>query len=136
MKPREIKFRAWDIVELKMHSHKDCFSMSADGKWWQYAEQGYMVNTDDSQEFILMQFTGLKDKNGTEIFEGDVIYCEEYYVKRMGVIVEDIERTGFKINWLTKTDFNEYLHVRIDKIKVIGNIYEHPELINQPNTNK
>jgi len=70
------------------------------------------------------QFTGLLDRNGKRIFEGDKIYIEEYNEKRTGIIVADLERTGFKIEWLTKTEFNEYIHVRIDNIEVIGTIHD------------
>ena len=75
------------------------------------------------------QFTGLTDKNGKRIFEGDKIYIEEYNEKRTGIIVADLERTGFKIEWLTKTEFNEYIHVRIDNIEVIGTIHDEPTFI-------
>ena len=51
---REIKFRAWDKDLLKMYS-----------KW--------TVIPDDDRSHILMQYTGLKDKNGVEIYEGDIL---------------------------------------------------------------
>jgi len=81
------------------------------------------------QDLIFEQYIGLRDKNGKEIYAGDIIYCNDLNEKVRGIIVEDVERTGFKIEWITKTDFNEYIHVRIDKIQIIGNIHENPELI-------
>lgn len=70
------------------------------------------------------QFTGLLDKQGKKVFEGDIIHVKEYYERRNGTVVADLERTGFKIEWHTKTDFNEYLHVRIDAIEVTGTIHD------------
>ena len=63
---RQIKFRAWDKSCDKMRGIsglQDCFSLRSDG-----------VCNDD---YILMQFTGLTDKNGVEVFEGDVIKCDD-----------------------------------------------------------
>lgn len=52
---REIKFRCFALN--KMYYSKDCFGICPNGSYWQYAEQGYFVNTD----FELMQFPGMKD---------------------------------------------------------------------------
>lgn len=114
---REIKFRAWNENEMIYPS------LDGHGK----LTSGWLLNNYS----IIMQYTGLKDKNGKDIYEGDIIYVEEYYEKRNGIIVPDLERTGFKIEWCAKTEFNEYIHVRIKEIEVIGNIYQNPELLNK-----
>lgn len=106
---REIQFRAWD-KSLSKYYYPSLWDRSMPSNWRDW--------------YILEQFTGLKDKNGVDIYEGDIINIYEYGEIRDGIIVEDVERTGFKIQWLTKTNFNEYLHVRIDKIKIIGNIHQ------------
>ena len=64
---REIKFRAW-LPEVKGWLAEG-FSIAMDGTEW-YDDNGYSYRIKD--DFILMQFTGLKDKNGKEIYEGDV----------------------------------------------------------------
>ena len=61
---REIKFRAWDNKQNKMRN--DGFSIYYDGSI-QFAD------SIESKDFILMQYTGLKDKNGKEIYEGDIL---------------------------------------------------------------
>ena len=79
------------------------------------------------QECDLMQYTGIKDKNGKEIYEGDIVRCNSgFYEGGVGVItyVSADNEPGFFIvfaNYETEVDFNN--------IEVIGNIYENPELI-------
>lgn len=112
---KEIKFRAWQSIENKMWQWKD---------FEQYAIFEIFKSI---EPFILMQFTGLKDKNGKEIYEGDIYevpinivkmyhkhYSEDKYIKEVY-----FDRGTFVIDYL---DW-------LDKIEVIGNIYENPELL-------
>jgi len=81
------------------------------------------------------QATGLKDKNGVDIYEGDIILWAAYGDKNIGCIVPDVERTGFKIKWgQLKIDWNEYLHVRISEIEIIGNTTDNPDLLTTQTT--
>ena len=80
----------------------------------------------------LMQFTGLKDKNGKEIFEGDIL---SYGNKKDGIIIQivwiDLSDNGFNI--LRQKDKNVMHDIRIyrfdEQAEVIGNIWENPELL-------
>ncbi len=110
---REIKFRAWDKSCNKMRGIsglQDCFSLRSDGVC--------------NEDYILMQYTGLKDKNGTEIYEGDIIkislYDDEWKTKvrdYCGTLIIDVEGCDWNTTALSFLD-DEAL------CEVIGNIYE------------
>ena len=110
---RTIKFRAWSDFGNKMHHIKDD----------QYLFD--FLREVDGME--LMQFTGLYDKNGIEIYEGDVVYCYDHptnmETKTGDVFMEDgcYRVRGSMIR------LGDYGTVWIE---VIGNIYETPELLN------
>lgn len=110
---REIKFRAWDKSCNKMRGIsglQDCFSLRSDGVC--------------NEDYILMQYIGLKDKNGKEIYEGDILKASNSIIKIV------FKGRGYEGIYLNKEEMNElpiqnnnYLHWQI-----IGNIYENPEL--------
>lgn len=137
---REIKFRAW--MENKMLSHEDLVDMDQEF----YAM--YTILTEPQEDITFMQYTGLKDKNGKEIYEGDIIYWEinngvgiESYtaiVKWSENLVEEGWSQTFK--WLVGYTGNYYRGsydelstpaAYNDELQVIGNIYENPEVLEE-----
>lgn len=83
------------------------------------------------EEIELMQSTGLRDKNGVEIFEGDVLTsnvqpCKMVNPIKDGYGVVRFENGMFKLGSISLVTF-------ISKMEVIGNIYENPELLDQSN---
>lgn len=94
---REYKFRAWDGKNLHYYSSDIIFEI---------------YNDEDIQ-----QFTGLKDRNGKEIYEGDFVESDVYRVN--GVV----EYSGISIR-----PFLYYMNPEED-FEVLGNIYENPELL-------
>lgn len=115
---REVKFRAWDNSKKKMSYN--LAQMGLDGFFSLNEEISILQRTHK-----LMQYIGLKDKNGKDIFEGDVIKC---YDKDSYIILT--------VTWHSKlTGFSPFICSRepdwddFDEFEVIGNIHEHPELI-------
>ena len=116
---REIKFRAWHVGNKQMiypyaRSFNDILS------------SGDLLNRFDSE--FLMQFTGLKDKNGKEIYGGDII---ETVTGGNMVINWNNLKASFVIDregWAFQHFFGEALEA--DECEVIGNIYENPKLLN------
>jgi uncharacterized phage protein (TIGR01671 family) len=111
---RDIKFRAWDTVNKKMLN--DPYRAIATER----------INDMFCDEWEWLQYTGLKDKNGEEIYEGDIV---EYKFIKYDVIFGDGK-------WLIR-DLKFPYGVRYlyscTEIKRIGNIYEPPELLENNN---
>lgn len=121
------KFRAWDEKNKEMF--KDTFAVTESGEVVT-VEQDFITNAPDYifvDHLTIMQSTGLTDKNGKEIFEGDVVkmaknvYSEPTYYEvvrhRGGAYRLESEQHGCEL-WLRHTD-----------CEIAGNIYENPELV-------
>ena len=115
---REIKFRAW--------SKKDETMLSAEQVWGVLSmalELGGMGVLREQVE--LMQYTGLKDKNGKEIYEGDVVVCHEYKW------VMEYDCPGETVEGVCYLGFGFPTRAYPEGAEVMGNIYENPELLNK-----
>ena len=77
-------------------------------------------------EIELMQSTGFKDKNGKEIFEGDILTSQNYPVKG---VVEFRTDLGLWVHYLKGYNYFEYLGNVVGSKEIIGNIYENKELL-------
>lgn len=88
-------------------------------------------NQPEPGRYELMQYTGLKDKNGKEIFESDIVEWEH---KDTGQLVRGIIKYGTELGFWGMTDvrFNDLTaigYLANQKVTVLGNIYENPELV-------
>jgi len=122
---REIKFRAWNKIKNKI-GIVCSMSLSNTGDFENCVEsvEAYTNDDDwspwedlDGDDCILMQFTGLLDKNGVEIYEGDIVnnYTGNH-------IIEDIQ----EIHLTNSETFNALVY---GENEIIGNIHENPELL-------
>lgn len=128
---RGIKFRAWDIVGLKMIN--DYITVRNDGH--------FISHNENETEHIPMQYTGLKDKNGKEIYEGDIFKGREQitlgHPLKEGLYVVVWEDFGFVAKeadgkscdcWLSFFETNIQSRP-LTECETIGNIFETPELL-------
>ena len=125
---REIKFRAWDKNEEmfdKMNYNPFCEGNRLFFKDGQLREVcGPRDETwDEPSDLILMQYTGFKDKNGKEIYEGDILEVEDHVNHVVGF------RRGMFMWKNIAPDIPIYEKLEDCHCNVIGNIYENPELL-------
>lgn len=124
---REIKFRAWEKLIKRWYSpiyrayegQLEELNIGMSGRLSLRTISGTSDESTFKDRFVLMQYTGLKDKNGKEIYEGDILafYTRDgsRITKRLAVKWE-VSKLGFNIT-----------HKPL--LEVIGNIYENPELL-------
>lgn len=125
---RDIKFRAWvkdrkaifEVILIDYVSKKVTYIVE---------RIGHLLNIrhDKFNDVELMQYIGLKDKNGKEIYEGDILF--ESFGERYYKVV--FENGSFRAEF--EGDFEEHSFDLIDVVaqgcKIVGNIYENPELL-------
>ena len=141
---RKIEFRAWDkenkeMVEVELLGKR--VLLVKDGEW------------ENIENYEIMQFTGLYDKNGTPIYEGDIVTGQSFessmlnhwksgilkhldyeveYVPEMYVIKyheASFKTFDLKGKWVAV--LNHHVSSMVEDLQVIGNIYENPELLKE-----
>lgn len=113
---RQIKFRAWDIESRHMVS------------WDMIVEE---IETDGfpmfdhifrQDHYVLMQFTGLLDKHGKEIYEGDILFWD-------GSVIGAVRFSHAEFVAGEGVDARALCAAPVDEVKIIGDIYQNPELL-------
>lgn len=135
---REIKFRAWDNKYKEMIPD---IHIAPEYDWLVLSDNDALAERDNrgrksSEEYILMQYTGLKDKNGQEIYEGDVITWEGVDGSQSAVVTwcEGLAKFCVEFDVEFDADGPAYGFSKQEsesRITVIGNIYKNPELLNE-----
>lgn len=121
---RELKFRAWDKKEKIL---RDVREINFEGIDFSVREVKYgntRIRYDQLDRIVLLQYTGLNDKNGIEIYEGDILFepHEEEYPQ---VIFDE------GVFYLRYSTFVHPLFEECDSLEIVGNIYENPELLEE-----
>ena len=125
------KFRAWDkelqtMLDVSLIDFKKRVLV---GEHWKFGETNFM----SFDEIELMQSTGLKDKSGKEIFDGDVLEIEdEGEVLGNAKLTWDNEQAVFMMEAISVDDiapFHEIISDETYSYRVVGNVYKNPELL-------
>jgi len=138
---RPIKFRAWDTHLKKMWSAeemgRDELSLIPDGRGFANVSSVSPNLTQWLNHLIPLQYTGLKDKNGVEIYEGDVLKGAPSGWKKEFQIFYLAEVYFGDCGWRAKEkvlDRELPIHIHMQGsygVEVIGNVYENPELLEE-----
>lgn len=148
---RKLKFRAWNgyriLKDKELRENAELLYTKA-GSSDQYM---YDILLPNSKDLILMQYTGLKDRNGKDVYEGDILsYKHIAYTDCSKTRIEEIEEESFieiityapmasivkphskNVRCLGYDSVNKeclILDLTSDEVEIIGNIYENPELL-------
>jgi uncharacterized phage protein (TIGR01671 family) len=143
MNNNRFKFRVWDIENKKFIT------------WWlSLMDADFELNDlfsyeEFTRQYIIQQYTGLKDKNNKEIYEGDIIRVSRYHITNVPIgpksfkcdLVEDGVETGYVFCSHPPYEFVvSFEHIRYDdcdklicnseRNEIVGNIFENPEIVN------
>lgn len=127
---RPIKFRAWD------DSHKEFNPTVAANLLLALHEPSEDVDPEYGKRFFLSEYTGLTDKNGDDIYEGDIVRNRDglFTIENWGDGVFRIVTNGMTWQWLHQANSNGYLQYGDGNYEVIGNVFENPELLSSTPT--
>lgn len=136
MSNRDIKFRAWsNELEQYFYAPSDSWSLV-------FHDTGNLIQmwcsdglVDEIPVDVIEQFTGLTDKNGNEIYEGDIVKNDTSDLTEVRFYIEDIGSCGCCYSVFDGSGFaafdDNYSGFYLTECEVIGNIHQNPELLEQ-----
>jgi len=121
---REIKFRAWDEEMKQMESWDDILEL------WdnEVCDPGSMFQND---HWVMLQFIGIYDWKGKEIYERDIVKASIYMDEPESILEVKHEKGCFIIDYKDSDSDHVPVGWFVGRIEVIGNIYESPELLKE-----
>jgi len=132
---REIKFRVWSKKFNEfLNRDGDSYLLSLEGSL--YFDDGHDLSFIGRNEYIVNQYTGLKDKNGVEIYEGDIVRFKvenqsQWIGSNIGIVTFNKQTVSFEILLDKKIylSINRGYDAYIGTLDIMGNIHENPLLL-------
>jgi uncharacterized phage protein (TIGR01671 family) len=138
---RDIKFRVWDKVNNKMYNIEKMYFKDNKISHVGIDCEGLKdeIQVIDINLVNVLQYTGLKDKNDKEIYEGDIVILSVYsheepiedYEGQIGITPYGVGILGFNSNGDHDFYYISEITASINNFEVIGNIYENPNLLKE-----
>jgi uncharacterized phage protein (TIGR01671 family) len=133
---KEIKFRAWDKWDKQMMYRgvfdRNWYGTETNDKDGCHTIRG--IIPEDKSRVELMQNTGLKDKNGKEIYKSDILnLTPDGYIKELATVEWDYANASWIYIRISSLEIvnGERVYVTWKPVEIIGNIYENPELLQE-----
>lgn len=121
------KFRAWNQRDYEYINEINAV-MSLDGShiWWDINDSGDMKYEDDPENYKLEQYTGLKDANGKDIYEGDIVQFPILGKPHREIVAWSDMDSAFIVGMMYLSRFQP-------KMEVLGNVHTNPGLLEEDN---
>lgn len=119
---RGIKFRVWSTFNKKMIEKNSNYYLSLDGDLF----QSDCLDYQNKSSFVIMQYIGLKDKNGVEIYESDIIQSRDG--ERKYIVKWDDKEANYYGEMIGRIDNN---FIAWNRFEVIGNVYQNEKLLDK-----